>query len=208
MSIKWIIFDAMGVIYEVADDVKDLLIPFLRSKNNSTPLKIIYESYIKASLGQITSKEFWEIMGYNKEFPDIEVEFLDNWYTFDSEFMKIGKKLKEEYNLGMLSNDLIDWSNFLRNKYDIHKFFKIIVISGEVGYRKPDKKIYKILLEKSGANPKEVILIDDKLENLQSASELGINSIRFIRDKSKIHFCSEFEISSFKELLEVMKNFF
>ncbi len=33
MAIDWVIFDAMGVIYEVADDVGDSLVPFLRSKN-------------------------------------------------------------------------------------------------------------------------------------------------------------------------------
>lgn len=208
MTIKWVVFDAMGVIYEVADDVSDLLIPYLRSKNNKTPLKIIYDSYIKASLGKISSKEFWEIMGYNKKYPDIEVEFLDNWYTLDSEFLDIGEKLKENYNLGMLSNDLKEWSNFLRNKYEIHTYFKVAVISGEVGYRKPDKKIYEILLEKTGANPEEIIFVDDKLENLNSASELGIHTIRFIRNKSKIPYCSDFEITKFAELVKVIKNFF
>ena len=208
MSIKWVVFDAMGVIYEVADDVSDLLIPYLRSKNNKTPLKIIYDSYIKASLGKITSKEFWEIMGYNKEYPEIEKEFLDNWYTFDSEFLDVGEKLKEDYNLGMLSNDLKEWSNFLRSKYEINRYFKVVVISGEVGYRKPDKKIYEILLEKTDANPEEIIFVDDKLENLNSASEMGIHTIRFIRNKSKIPYCSDFEITKFAELVKVIKNFF
>ena len=31
MSIKWVIFDAMGVIFEVADDITDLLVPFIQS---------------------------------------------------------------------------------------------------------------------------------------------------------------------------------
>ena len=84
MTIKWVIFDAMGVIYEVVDDVSDLLVPFLRSKNNNLPLKTIYHSYIKASLGQITSLGFWKALGYDTEFPEIEKEFLDNWYIFDS----------------------------------------------------------------------------------------------------------------------------
>ena len=43
MAIKWVIFDAMGVIFEVADDVSDLLVPYLRSKNNTLPNRIIFE---------------------------------------------------------------------------------------------------------------------------------------------------------------------
>ena len=208
MSIKWVIFDAMGVIYEVADDVSDLLIPFLRSKNNKIPLKKIYESYIEASLGHITSKEFWNNLGYIEEYPKIEEEFLDHWYTIDPEFNEVAKILKKKYKIGMLSNDLKEWSNFLRIKYNINRYFDIAIISGEVGYRKPDKKIYELLLEKTNTKSKDIIFVDDKLENLRSASELGINTIRFIRIESKTPFCSEFEISSFNELLEVIKNFF
>ena len=39
MAEKWIIFDAMGVIFEVANDVNDLLIPFLQKKMVQLTLK-------------------------------------------------------------------------------------------------------------------------------------------------------------------------
>jgi len=208
MAIKWIIFDAMGVIYEVADDVSDLLVPFLRSKNNKLPLKVIYNSYIKASLGQLTSQEFWKALGYSREYPEIETEFLDNWYIFDAEFLEVAEELKKKYKLGMLSNDLKDWSNFLRIKFNINNFFDVLAISGDVGYRKPDKKIYEILLEKIMSPAEDCLFIDDKLENLRAASELGIKTIKFVRRKEKIPFCSEFEISRFKELIQVLENFY
>ncbi|MFX1338089.1 MAG: HAD-IA family hydrolase [Promethearchaeota archaeon] len=208
MPIKWVTFDAMGVIYEVADDVSDLLVPFLRSKNNKLPLKTIYNSYIKASLGQITSLEFWKALGYGSEYPEIEKEFLDNWYIFDAEFFEVAKELRKKYKLAMLSNDLKDWSKFLRVKFKINHFFDILVISGDVGYRKPDKKIYEILLEKTKSPAEDCLFIDDKLENLRAASELRIKTIKFVRRKEKVPFCSEFEISSFKELIQVLKNFY
>ena len=208
MSIKWVIFDAMGVVYEVADDVSNLLVPYLRSKNNSMPPKKIYKSYIKASLGQITSLEFWTLLGCGREYPEIETEFLDNWYTFDAEFLEVAKELKKKYKLAMLSNDLKDWSNFLRNKFNINQLFDVNVISGDVRYRKPDKRIYEILLDKTQSPAEECISIDDKLENLRAASELGIKTIKFVRIKDKVPFCSEFEISSFKELFQVLENFY
>ena len=208
MTIKWVIFDAMGVIYEVADDVSDLLVPFLRSKNYKKPIRFIFKEYIRASLGQITSLEFWTALGYNKEYPEIEKEFLDNWYTLDPEFIEVAKELTEKYKFAMLSNDIKDWSNFLRSKFEINKFFDVNVISGNVGYRKPDIRIYKILLNDINTSAEKCIFVDDKLENLQVASELGINTIRFVRNKSKVEFCSEFEISSFKELIPVVENFY
>ncbi len=208
MPIKWIIFDAMGVIYKVADDVSDLLVPFIRSKNNTQPLKEIFKLYIKASLGQIPPQEFWAVLGYGKEYPDIETEFLDNWYSFDTDFLEVAKDLKRKYNIAMLSNDLKNWSSFLRNKFNINHLFDVVVISGDVGYRKPDKRIYEILLNKTQSFAEECLFIDDKLENLQAASELGIKTIKFVRNTDKVPFCSEFEISSFKELIPILENFY
>ena len=208
MAIKWIIFDAMGVIYEVADDVSDSLVPFLHSKNYNKPVRFIVKEYIRASLGQVTSSEFWTALGYNKEYPEIEKEFLDNWYTLDPEFIEVAKELTEKYKLAMLSNDIKDWSNILRKSFEINRFFDINIISGDVGYRKPDIRIYEILLHDIGSSAENCVLIDDKLENLQVASEMGFNTIRFVRNKSKVEFCSEFEISSFKELNPILENFY
>jgi putative hydrolase of the HAD superfamily len=108
----------------------------------------------------------------------------------------------------MLSNDLKDWSKFLRNKYNITQIFDVLVISGTVGYRKPDKRIYEILLEKIKSPAENCLFIDDKLENLRAASELGIQTIKFVRSKEKVPICSEFEISSFRELIHVLENFY
>ena len=208
MAINWVIFDAMGVIYEVADDVSDSLVPFLRSKNYNKPVRFIVKEYIRASLGQVTSLEFWTVLGYNKEYPEIEKEFLDNWYTMDPEFLDVAKHLIGKYKIAMLSNDIKDWSNFLRGRFEINRFFDVNVISGDVGYRKPDLKIYEILLHFIDSSAENCVFVDDKLENLQVASELGIKTIRFVRNKSKVEFCSEFEISSFKELIPILENFY
>ena len=208
MAIKWVIFDAMGVIYEVADDVSDSLVPFLHSKNYNKPVRFIVKEYIRASLGQVTSSEFWTALGYNEEYPEIEKEFLDNWYTLDPEFIEVAKELTEKYKLAMLSNDIKDWSNILRKNFEINRFFDINIVSGDVGYRKPDIKIYEILLHDIDSSAENCVIIDDKLENLQVASEIGFNTIRFVRNKSKVEFYSEFEISSFKELNPILENFY
>jgi FMN phosphatase YigB (HAD superfamily) len=126
----------------------------------------------------------------------------------DPEFLDVAKHLIGKYKIAMLSNDIKDWSNFLRGRFEINRFFDVNVISGEVGYRKPDIKIYEILLHEINSSAENCIFVDDKLENLQVASELGIKTIRFVRNKSKVEFCSEFEISSFKELIPILENFY
>lgn len=45
--------------------------------------------------------------------------------------------------------------------------------------KKPFKDFYEILLERYNLNPKECIFFDDKIHNITTAKELGINGAVF-----------------------------
>ena len=48
---KILALDAMGVIYPVGDDVKDLLYPFILEKRGVFDFAVVEKYYILASLG-------------------------------------------------------------------------------------------------------------------------------------------------------------
>lgn len=54
------------------------------------------------------------------------------------------------------------------------------IVSGEVKLGKPDPAIYQLLLSRFNLNPREIVFIDDREENVVAARNLGIESIRFI----------------------------
>lgn len=60
---KWIIFDVMGVIFTVGDDTNDLLFPFVQQRNKFITREELNNTYMDASLGKITSEEFWRRTG-------------------------------------------------------------------------------------------------------------------------------------------------
>ena len=101
-----------------------------------------------------------------------------------------------------------EWSNYLRTKFDLSRLFKIIIISGEVGYRKPDKRIYNILLDRIQSPPSDCVFVDDRSKNLRPGSEIGIKTIRFVREESNDDFSANFEISSFVELSQTIERVF
>lgn len=208
MTNKWLILDAMGVIFELGRDLYELLIPFVWSKNIEISDNLMIEIYLKASKGLIKSSEIWNQLGFGDKYPQIEKEYLDTQLIIDPEFLELMSDFKKEYSMALLSNDVKEWSHYLRQKFGLNDIFNEVIISGEVGLRKPDEKIYKLLLERINAPPSNCVFVDDNLNNLRSASRLGIKTIRFVRSRSKTPFCSEFEISSFKELLGVLKNFY
>ncbi len=57
-------FDVMGVIFEVGDDTNDLLVPYIQKIDSEISKEKINEVYIKASLGKISSRQFWCELGF------------------------------------------------------------------------------------------------------------------------------------------------
>lgn len=208
MTIKWIIFDAMGVIFEEGHDLHELVIPFLHERDHKISADKIENIYYEASKGDITSFDFWKMLGFGEQYPEIEKLYLDSCLSLDPTFTEIAKELRKKYKIGYLSNDVNEWSTYLRKKFNLNKLFDAILVSGEVGLRKPDPRIFEFLLKKTNSKGNECIFIDDNLKNLTAASEFDINTVRFIRRQKKTPFCSEFEISSFQELFCVIENFF
>ena len=206
MKIKWIVFDAMGVIFKEGDDVTNILIPFLNSKSSHIDEAKVRDLYYKASLGRISSLEFWKNLNLADKYPEIEKEYIYNNFDLNPDFKETAEILKTKYFLAVLSNDVAEWSKDLRVRFGLNDLFKITIISGDIGFRKPDIRIFKVLLERIKSDPKECVFIDDKLVNIRSASELGLKTILFANKNHKKHDLKwEIVIKSFKELPQILE---
>ena len=78
---------------------------------------------------------------------------------------------------------LTNWSNetfpVALKKFPFLSWFKEILVSGDVGLKKPDPEIYKLLLDRYGLEANTCVFIDDRTENVKAASALGFSGIVF-----------------------------
>ena len=78
---------------------------------------------------------------------------------------------------------LTNWSNetfpVALERYDFLQIFEGIVVSGKEMCKKPDQRIYRILLDRFGLKPNESLFIDDNKKNVQAALQLGIQALWF-----------------------------
>ena len=58
-------------------------------------------------------------------------------------------------------------------------WFDGTVVSGQEGVAKPDPVIFMRLLDRFGLTPRTTLMVDDKKENLEAASSLGIQTVLF-----------------------------
>jgi putative hydrolase of the HAD superfamily len=170
----------MGVLFIDKDDVKTCLIPFLRSKNITLPDEIIREYYDKASLGMMKSAGFWKLF----KLENLDREFLDSRLKYDPEALIMALKHLSGFRFGIISNDISEWSSYLRKKYRINDIVEIAVISGDTGMRKPGEQIFYHFLKLTKAIPENCIFIDDNINNLITARQIGIKSVLLDRDRN------------------------
>jgi 2-haloacid dehalogenase len=78
-----------------------------------------------------------------------------------------------------LSNWSAEMFPIARERFDFLAWFEGIVISGEVGVNKPDRRIFEHLAEQFGIEPETALFIDDSSVNVDAATALGFRAIQF-----------------------------
>lgn len=74
----------------------------------------------------------------------------------------------------LLSNS---WGQALYPRQRLDALFDVIVISGEVGLRKPDPAIFTLTTERLGSDPERCVFVDDHPGHLSSARDAGMTTV-------------------------------
>jgi putative hydrolase of the HAD superfamily len=61
--------------------------------------------------------------------------------------------------------------------FDLDALADVVVISSEVGVRKPSRRIYAIACERLATDPRQAVMVDDLQQNLDGAARLGIAGV-------------------------------
>ena len=123
------------------------------------------------------SKKFPQYAHLFQAYHDHWKDSIGNAYWDTVEIMK---QLKQAgYKLYGLSNWSAETFPYAREKYDFFNPLDDMVISGTVGYVKPEAEIYQLMLEKIGKPANECLFIDDSLPNIQQANTMGFKTVHF-----------------------------
>ena len=140
-----------------------------------------------------------------KEKLKIYLELYEKNWTLFSDTIDVLEKLKNKYKLAVVTNgDGIQQRKKIE-KTGITKYFAEIIISSEVGFAKPDEKIFQIACKKLKVEPEECIMIGDKLDvDVAGCIKLGIKAVWINRKNENIDY--KYKITQLKELLEKIIN--
>ncbi|NTW44293.1 MAG: HAD family phosphatase [Anaerolineaceae bacterium] len=184
-SIKVILFDMGGVLIKTTDrHIRTKLAKqFNLTYEQMDALVYGTESAKKATLGEISETEHFKFVLDQLGVPDYGIDRFQQEFwggdVLDEELVEFISEHNGEYRFGMLSNAMSNIRNWLNQKHGFLHLFDVTYFSAELGMAKPDPKCYLAILNEFKVKANEVIFIDDFIENIQAAKELGIHSIYY-----------------------------
>jgi putative hydrolase of the HAD superfamily len=88
-----------------------------------------------------------------------------------------GLSASGKYFMGTINNESRELNYYRIEKYGLRKIFRLFISSCFVGFRKPEKDIYRLALETTQIPAEACCFIDDRSLNLECAAKLGMQTI-------------------------------
>jgi HAD superfamily hydrolase (TIGR01509 family) len=186
-SIRAVIFDLGNVLIDVDHKISARRISRFTDKTPQEIFDFFFDSELTGLFeeGKISGEDFFLKI---KETLKAEIgyaEFLPIWneifflHEDNRAVYNLAKDLKNQYRLALLSNTNILHFDYLKKNFPIFDPFDHLIVSFEVGFRKPHHRIYHQALELLGVMPEETFYTDDRRELIQAANSLGISGFVF-----------------------------
>jgi putative hydrolase of the HAD superfamily len=141
----------------------------------------------KLERGEITEPEFLQVirdqleprLGHRPElhrFREVFFAALDP----NEPMIDLMRECKRSgLRMALLTNNVQEWEPLWRTMLPVDEIFETVVDSAYVGYRKPERQIYNITLERLGLPATACLFVDDLEVNCDAARELGFTAVQY-----------------------------
>lgn len=188
-GIKNIVFDLGGVLLNLDFQLTqqafvDLGVEDFDSYYTKAKQTGLFNSF---ETGKITEGEFCNQLRILTGINASDNEIVNAWNAMLLDFPIKRKELllnlKNEFNTSLLSNTnethVRAFNKIIQkdiNEKELAPLFHSHYFSNEINYRKPDVAIFKYVLEQNDYIASETLFLDDSIQHIEGAKELGINT--------------------------------
>lgn len=123
---------------------------------------------------------------------NITETLIDKLYKVkDREIFKKVKEKNENVKVIIATNHLSFVRNFIGESFNVD-YLDDLIISAEIHKIKPNSDFYEHILNKYNIDSKELLFLDDNIDNVNGAKQLGINTIKVEKNTNLIEEISNF----------------
>lgn len=135
--------------------------------------------------GLIVSSEFYDtccgIMGVEPT-EEFAAKFRHAYQDIFEPRPEVGELVRElavAHELWLMSNTNVWHLDYVRSHFDYFSCFTTNCNSCDTAHIKPEREIFEAAIERSGRPASDLIFIDDRQDNVDSAQALGINALLY-----------------------------
>lgn len=191
MTIEAVIFDFGGVLtsspfeaFARFESERGLPIDIIRRTNAANHLENAWAKFERA---EVDVEAFDKLFAEESRALGAEVRGRDVLPLLQGdlrpEMVEALKRIKAQFKTGCITNNLP--ANAIgsltgRTLYvaEVMSLFDHVIESAKIGLRKPDPRIYKMMVETLKVDPKKCVYLDDLGVNLKPAREMGMSTIK------------------------------
>lgn len=205
MAYKHIFFDLDRTLWDFdknsEEAIADLFEKHKLKEKLNVEFNVFFPEYIAQNheqwayyrLGSITKNEL-RLQRFHKTFrafnynnPLLALQFNDDYVALCSSKTNLIANAREvldylegKYALHIITNGFVEAQEVKVEKSGLKKYFKEIVVSDEIGIKKPDSRIFDYALQAANTTAKESIMIgDDYGPDVLGAKGVGMDQVYF-----------------------------
>jgi len=185
-KIQNIIFDLGGVIIDLDESATINAFAQLFDKSEEEIIAFAQAQFFKDyETGQIDDPTFRAMIREEFEFTGPEDQIDAAWNAMlgkiDRDKIELIDRLSADFPLFVMSNTNDIHIRYFNRLFEhlsagrrFDSFFTEVYLSQEIGERKPNPGAWQVILNDHQLSPKNCLFIDDKLENIEAAQQLGL----------------------------------
>lgn len=184
MVCKLLLFDLGGVVLNVESDRLVHQLAQVLGRSFDTVQNAIYhrELLLPLELGRISPEQYYEGLKGMLPLPWTYQQFVRGWNDIlceNVDVISILRRLHGRHKLIALTNTNVLHLAHIKTQFASLSVFEDWIASCEVGFRKPDREIYQLAVERAGVQPGAAVYIDDRPELVEAGRAAGLTAIRF-----------------------------
>ena len=219
--IKAIIFDFDGTLSNRQENAygvfRDYFRPYFKDMDDMEYESVLQDMMYYDSNGTISVKLrlvpfFYKYGSYLPE--DFEEVFIPYYYdhmyqytVLKDDTIDVLRQLKDDYKLAILTNGDSASQHSKITHVNIEQYFDEVVVSGDIGIHKPDKRIFEYVSEKLGVKLDECLMVGDVFStDILGAYYAGIIPVWILKDSERpAHFYKGYRIEELSQLIDIIK---
>lgn len=182
-AIRAIFFDVGGVLLTNAWDRAQRITALAHFQLDEEEFHDRHEMVVSSfERGKMTLDEYLDRTVFYRSRPFTRDAFRDFMFSLSQPFPEViefAQKLSDsrKYFLGTINNESRELNYYRIEKCGLRQIFRLFVSSCFVGFRKPERDIYRLALEMTQIPAQACCFIDDRALNLECAAKLGMQTI-------------------------------